>query len=83
MIMPATPASIAGKFVGPVISSGMTTALELRNSFTIHSKENIMIEVIKRFRLKYNVRLLSNDTYFKESINHIYIYGEIMVPKAT
>jgi len=83
MIMPATPASIAGKFVGPVISSGMTTALELRNSFTVHSKENIMIEVIKRFRLKYNVRLLSNDTYFKESINHIYIYGEIMVPKAT
>ncbi|QCE00104.1 plant G-box-binding factor [Vigna unguiculata] len=51
MIMPATPASIAGKFVGPVISSGMTTTMELRNSFTVHSKENIMIEVIKRFFL--------------------------------
>ncbi|XP_017410249.1 common plant regulatory factor 1 isoform X1 [Vigna angularis] len=37
----STTASIAGKFVGPVISSGMTTALELRNSLTVHSKENL------------------------------------------
>ncbi|WVZ16418.1 hypothetical protein V8G54_009400 [Vigna mungo] len=41
IVVPATPASIAGKFVGPVISSGMTTALELRNSLTVHSKENL------------------------------------------
>ncbi|KAG2380247.1 hypothetical protein LR48_Vigan707s002000 [Vigna angularis] len=41
IIVPTTPASIAGKFVGPVISSGMTTALELRNSLTVHSKENL------------------------------------------
>ncbi|XP_052724470.1 common plant regulatory factor 1 isoform X3 [Vigna angularis] len=33
--------STTGKFVGPVISSGMTTALELRNSLTVHSKENL------------------------------------------
>jgi len=41
MIMPATPASVAGKLVGPVISSGMTTALELRKPLAVHSKENL------------------------------------------
>jgi len=40
MVMSATPASVAGKLVGPVISSGMTTALELRKPLTVHSKEN-------------------------------------------
>ncbi|KAK7349459.1 hypothetical protein VNO77_06842 [Canavalia gladiata] len=39
-IMPVTPASVAGKLVGPVVSSGMTTALELRNPSTVHSKAN-------------------------------------------
>jgi len=33
-----------------------------------------MIQVIKQFRLKYNVGLLSNDTYFKESIKHVHIW---------
>ncbi|XP_020228185.1 common plant regulatory factor 1 [Cajanus cajan] len=39
-IITATPASVAGKFVAPVVSSGMTTALELRNPSTVHSKGN-------------------------------------------
>nr|BAD42432.1 bZip transcription factor [Psophocarpus tetragonolobus] len=39
-IMPATPASVAGNLVGPIVSSGMTTALELRNPSTVHSKAN-------------------------------------------
>ncbi|KAK7285807.1 hypothetical protein RJT34_20588 [Clitoria ternatea] len=30
-VMSVAPASVAGKIVGPVVSSGMTTALELRN----------------------------------------------------
>lgn len=30
------PANVAGKLVGPVVSSGMTTALELRNPSTVH-----------------------------------------------
>ncbi|KAJ1381415.1 G-box binding protein, multifunctional mosaic region [Sesbania bispinosa] len=33
-----TPVSVAGKLVGPVVSSGMTTALELRNPSAVHSK---------------------------------------------
>ncbi|RDY06664.1 Common plant regulatory factor 1, partial [Mucuna pruriens] len=39
-VMSATPASVAGKLVGPVVSSGMTTTLELRNPSTVHSKAN-------------------------------------------
>ncbi|KAK7292761.1 hypothetical protein RJT34_15614 [Clitoria ternatea] len=39
-IMAATPASVAGKLVGPVVSSGMTTALELRNPSAVHPKAN-------------------------------------------
>ena len=32
------PASVAGTIVGHVVSSGMTTALELRNPSSVHSK---------------------------------------------
>ncbi|KAG4379682.1 hypothetical protein GLYMA_16G029000v4 [Glycine max] len=39
-IVSATPASVAGTLVGPVVSSGMATALELRNPSTVHSKAN-------------------------------------------
>ena len=35
-----TPASIAGKLAVPVVSSGMTTALELMNPSTLHSRTN-------------------------------------------
>jgi len=34
------PASVAGTIVGPVVSSGMTTVLELRNPSSVHSKAN-------------------------------------------
>ncbi|TKY64023.1 Common plant regulatory factor 1 [Spatholobus suberectus] len=40
MIMTASAAGAAGKLVGPVVSSGMTTVLELRNPSTVHSKAN-------------------------------------------
>ncbi|XP_019430213.1 PREDICTED: common plant regulatory factor 1-like [Lupinus angustifolius] len=39
-IMSVKPISVAGKFVGSTVSSGMTTALELRNLSTINSKAN-------------------------------------------
>ncbi|KAK7338010.1 hypothetical protein VNO77_18605 [Canavalia gladiata] len=38
--MPIAPASVAGKIVGAVVSSGMTTTLELRNPSSVHSKTN-------------------------------------------
>ena len=38
--MPIAPASIAGKLVGPLVSSGTTTTLELRNPSSVHSKTN-------------------------------------------
>ncbi|XP_061349809.1 common plant regulatory factor 1-like [Gastrolobium bilobum] len=37
-MMPVTLASVAGKVVESVVSSGMTTSLELRNPLTVHSK---------------------------------------------
>lgn len=39
-MMSVTPASVTGKLVGPVVSSVMTTALELRNPSTVNSKAN-------------------------------------------
>ncbi|XP_027350122.1 common plant regulatory factor 1-like isoform X3 [Abrus precatorius] len=39
-MMSVTPASVAGKVVGPVVSSGMITTLELRNPSSVHSKTN-------------------------------------------
>ncbi|XP_054784102.1 G-box-binding factor 3 isoform X2 [Prosopis cineraria] len=39
--MAIVPASVAGKIAGPVVSSSMTTALELRNPQTVHSKPNL------------------------------------------
>ncbi|XP_027335503.1 common plant regulatory factor 1-like isoform X2 [Abrus precatorius] len=39
-IMPVTPTSVAEKLVGPAVSSGMTSALELRNPSAVHSKAN-------------------------------------------
>ncbi|OIW02337.1 hypothetical protein TanjilG_11231 [Lupinus angustifolius] len=39
-VMPVTPTSFAGKLVGPTVSSGMTTALELRNPSAVNFKAN-------------------------------------------
>jgi len=39
-IVAVAPASVAGTIVGPVVSSGMTTVLELRNPSSVHSKAN-------------------------------------------
>jgi len=39
-IVSATPASVAGTLVGPVVSSVMATTLELRNPSTVDSKAN-------------------------------------------
>ncbi|KAE9605705.1 hypothetical protein Lal_00025255 [Lupinus albus] len=39
-VMPVTPTSFAGKLVGPTVSSGMTTALELRNPSAVNFKGN-------------------------------------------
>jgi len=39
-IVAVAPTSVAGTIVGPVVSSGMTTVLELRNPSSVHSKAN-------------------------------------------
>lgn len=39
-MMAVAPAGVTGQLVGPVASSAMTTALELRNSSSVHSKTN-------------------------------------------
>jgi len=39
-MMVVAPAGVTGQLVGPVVSSAMTTALELRNSSSVHSKTN-------------------------------------------
>jgi plant G-box-binding factor len=39
-MMAVAPAGVAGQLVGPAVSSAMTTALELRNSSSVHTKTN-------------------------------------------
>jgi plant G-box-binding factor len=39
-MMAVAPAGVTGQLVGPAVSSAMTTALELRNSSSVHSKIN-------------------------------------------
>ncbi|XP_061363358.1 common plant regulatory factor 1-like isoform X2 [Gastrolobium bilobum] len=39
-VMSVAPASVTAKLIEPVVSSGMTTSLELRNPSSVHSKPN-------------------------------------------